>query len=100
MINETINNTLTATSTLKFEDALKVTNDPSFILAMLIVWLLPIIIYLIIGACVKGGGKYYNKRMIEFPNFWYAILVWFFIQGALFLILVVFPVWLKLMVGS
>lgn len=94
-MEEILNQTIEQTTRITFEDWTKITLDPKFIVAMLIIWLVPIIFYIIIGACVKGGGKYYSKRMIEYPNFFYAPLIWFFVQGGLILILVMFPVWLE-----
>jgi len=95
MINDTINNTLIdAGSKIDFAQWTKITQDPIFLISALIVWLFPLILMLIIGACVKGGSGSSSKKMIEFPNFWIIWFTYFFIQSALFLILLIFPVWL------
>lgn len=96
-MNETINGTLITEKLLNisFEEWTAVTTKVEFILAMLVIWLIPLIIYIIVGACVKGGGKYYSKRMIEYANFWYGVIIWFFIQGGLVLSFIIFPFWLR-----
>ena len=94
MINQTTNVTSEILK-ITFEDWTALTLKPEFIVVMLAIWLIPILAYIIIGALVKSGGQYYSKRMIEYPNFFYAIIIWFFIQGALILCLALFPLWIK-----
>ena len=84
---------------LDFETTKTITTDPLFIVITLIVWLLPIIIWLIIGTLRKarsGSGRVLGNPMIASPNFWLAILNWFFFQGLLFAVLITWPVWIKL----
>ena len=93
MINETIQNTLT------YESVTQITNQPEFILSIVAVWLLPLIIYFIVGAFARarsGDGRVLSKRMIEYPNFWYSFFIWFFLQAGLILTLIIFPLWIKL----
>lgn len=94
MINETINNTLGNVGKLDFQTWTNVTQNPIFLISALVVWLFPLILMLIIGACVKGGNKSSGKCMLEFPNFWTWFAIEFFIQLALFLGLIIFPIWL------
>ena len=95
MLNETLNQTIGKTTKITFEEWTAITQDPKFIIAMLIIWLVPIILYIIVGALVKGGGKHFSKKMIEYSNFWYAPLIWFFGQAGLILIFIIFPLFLK-----
>ena len=78
MINETIQNATEIT----FENWTALTTSPQFLIAMGVVWLLPIIIYLIVGAGAKGRsstGQTTSKPMLLYPNCWYAFLIWTFI---------------------
>jgi len=86
---------------LNFEQVSAITTDPVFLaLIIILVWLLPIILYLIIGAIMKGkspSGTVYSRAMINSPNFWVAPLIWFFIQGVLITLIIIFPIWLRFM---
>ena len=98
IFNGTIQN-ISLTSNLTFQDITNITITPYFIISALIVWLIPILLWLLLGAIVRGkspDGSRSSKPMILYPNFWYAFSLWFFIQGALFIILLIFPFWLKI----
>ena len=64
-----------------------------FLISLLVVWFLPILLYLFIGALIKGTGSS-SRHMISYPNFWYGVAIWTIFQGMLF-IGIIFPVWLK-----
>ena len=101
MINETIGNLTLGEGIngLTFESVVEVTNNPVFILAVIGVWLIPILLYIFIGAVVSAkspSGQTLSKKMIYYPNFWIPVFIWFFLQSALFLIFIVFPLWLKI----
>ena len=84
-------------TTITFDQVTAVMHHPVMIISFVIIWLLPILIYLLIGAIVKGksaNGHSLSKSMMMYPNYWYALLIWGFTQLILF-ILVFFPVWLK-----
>lgn len=96
MLNQTINNT--AGIVVDYPTVSAVMQDPTMIVYLIILWFLPIFIYLLIGATVHGksaSGQATSKVMMAYPNYWYAILVWGLIQLGLFLLLV-FPIWLKI----
>jgi len=95
MANETIQ---LITQSLTYESVTQITNNPIFLIATLVVWLLPLIMYLIIGFFAKArspSGQILSRRMIEYPNFFYAFALWFFLQSALFLLLIIFPFWIN-----
>ena len=82
-----------------FEQWTTITQKHLFIIAIGLVWLLPIIIYFIVGATARGrsiSGKITSEPMIKYSNFWYAFIIWFFFQSALILIAIIFPLWLNL----
>jgi len=94
MVNETIVQASEGLLEISFEEWTAVSLTPPFIITMIAIWLFPLIVYLIVGACVSYKGTYVKKKMIEYPNFWYAFSIWLFIQGGLIL-LALFPLWLK-----
>ncbi len=81
-----------------FEQAILVNMNMSLLIAEIIAWSLPLILYIIIG-CIRRGrspsGQKYSDPMICYSNFWIAVGLWIF-QGFLLLILQVYPIWLKL----
>jgi len=97
MMNETITQTSKLLS-IDFQTWTNVTTAPLFIISMLVVWFIPMLIYIIVG-CVVGGksASGYSKKMIEYANFFYAPLIWTFIFWLLVLILIIFPLPLKLL---
>ena len=95
MINESINATFEIASTkLDFQTWTAVSQNTTFLLVTLGIWLFPLIIALILGACIGGGSGASKKKMIQFGNFWLLWFLWFFLQGALFLIQI-FPIFLE-----
>lgn len=76
---------------IEYELAKQVTTDPFMLTGLGIIWLLPLLIWLVIGLAVKNK---FGKYMITYPNFWYAVILWGFIQLTL-IILYIFPIWLK-----
>lgn len=99
-MNETLNQTIEGTfGKISFNEWTAISTSPEFIVASLIVWGSVLIICLIIGAVVKGktaSGTLLSKPMIGYVNYWYLMLIFLFILPALYLLLIVFPVWLKL----
>jgi|GEM_PF-4892783 len=77
---------------ISFEEALTVTTDPFYIIGLVIIWLLPLLIYIILGLTVKGK---YGKYMASYPNYYYAIIIWGLVQLALIIMLVLFPIQYK-----
>ena len=84
---------------ITFESWIAITQSIPFIITMLIVWLVPLILYLIIASATHArtsSGRKLNKLMIQSPNAWIPFLLWFFIQSILVLLLIMFPYWIKL----
>ena len=83
---------------LSFDQVTAITTDPLFLGAIIAVWLLPLILYIIVGSVAKAkspSGQALSKPMIAYPNFWYGFFIFLFFQAGLFLILIIFPLWLK-----
>ncbi len=81
---------------LTFEAVTEITTHPLMIVASIIVWAIPMMIYIIVGAFQKFKGKYIDsQRMIEYPNFWWAVAIWTFIYWGLYLIMIFYPFWLE-----
>jgi len=99
-MNETLLTDLTGSlKSIKFDEAFNVTATPEFIVAILAAWLFPLILYLLWGALAQArtaSGQVLARKAISSPNFWVAVVIWFFIQGTL-LLLIIFPVWIKLL---
>jgi len=93
MLNSTINQTIS--NSIDFNTWTNFTNLPIFLISAVLIWILPLILLLILGACIKGGSGNYSKKMIEYGNFWIIFFMYFFVQAGLFLLLI-FPIWLKL----
>lgn len=84
---------------ITFESWIAITQSIPFIIAILIVWLAPIIVYLVIATAVyarTANGKKLNSLMIQSPNAWIPVVIWFFLQPVLILLLITFPYWIKL----
>lgn len=82
---------------LTFEKAFEVTSSVPMIVAYAIVWFSPILIYIIWGAVTHAktsDGRKLPSMVIENTNFWIGLLIFGLFQFALFLIVLVFPVWL------
>lgn len=92
-----LNETASEAFELTFESAIQVTQDPLMITYILIWFLIPLFLYLIIGATVRGrsaDGRKTSKPMIVNPNYWYAFLILFLVEAVFFLGLI-FPIWLR-----
>ena len=95
-VNETV-------QILNYETVTSVTNDPLMVLAIVLVWFFPLIIYFLVGLTRKartGSGSLVLRngkpiKSIQSVNFWIAFGIWFFIQGALFYFILINPLWLK-----
>lgn len=76
-----------------------ITLSPQFLILSGIFFALPFIIYLIVGALVKGkssSGKTQTKSMIFYENFWIAILI-FDIGGLIaYIPMIIFPLWIRI----
>lgn len=73
-----------------YQNIVSITHTPSVLVALGIVWLLPILIYLVVGLVVKGKS---GTIMIKRPNYWHFFWIWGLIQLLLILLLLVFPIW-------
>ena len=91
--------TITAPMTsLTFEAVNQINSDPVMLVAFALTWFVPLFMYFIIGATVRGrstSGRVMSKPMISFPNFWYGVII-FGVFQLILVILLVFPVWLRL----
>lgn len=94
--HEILNETIEKIGQTTFDKAFEVTSSPEFIIAVLIVWAVPLIIYVIWGALSQSrtsSGVVLSSKAISNPNFWVAFLIWAIFQGALMLLLI-FPIWI------
>jgi len=83
---------------LTFENVTEITNNPIIIIALTIIWLLPIIIYIFIASLTHArtsSGKKLDTLMIQSANAWIPVILWGFVQLALFILLIMFPFWLN-----
>jgi len=90
-----INETVTAVKSLTFDQVTLITKEPLIITGFVIVWLLPIIIYIIVGVTVKGrsaSGVVSSEPMITNPNYFIPLIIWGLIQLALIMMFLVFPI--------
>lgn len=87
-------------TTLTYEGVTEITTNPVFLAMIIAIWFIPLIIYIIVGSVAKArspSGQALSKPMICYPNFFYAFFIWFLLQSALILALLIFPFWLKWM---
>lgn len=94
-----MNETIAQTCPVTFDNVSSVMQTPEMIALLIIIWFVPLLIYIIIGVTARGrsaNGAVTSKVMLAYPNSWYAVLVWGLIQLGLFLMLV-FPIWLKIL---
>lgn len=83
---------------LCYESAKAVTTHPAMLVFLSICILVPFILYIVAGLTIKGrspNGRVASNPMIYSLNYWWAFVIWGFIQTGL-LILYIFPVWLKI----
>lgn len=81
---------------VSYENASLVTQSPLIVTWVILAWAVPLLIYLLAGMMVKGrspGGRVSSQSMIMSPNFWIGFVIFGLIQ-AIFLILLIFPIWL------
>jgi hypothetical protein len=91
-MNETISELSTK---LTYEQIISITQNPLVIFILIFIWLFPILLYILVGALVRGktsSGVKLKSCMLSHANAWIPIVIWTFIQGGLFLILI-FPFW-------
>ena len=85
---------------LNYQNIISVTQDPTMLIVMLIVWGFPLLIYLIIGIWRKArttdGRIIKGTRMIQTVNYWIVFSIWFVIQSVLFITMLIYPFWAKL----
>lgn len=99
MVNETIINATGILQEISFENWVAVTTSIPFIIAMLVIWLFPVVLYLIIAASRKtrtASGKKLDSCMLSSSNALIPLGIWIFVQGSLILIFIIFPLWLKI----
>lgn len=90
---------MTLLGEITYESWIAVTQSIPFIITMLIVWIVPLIIYIIVASATHAktsSGKKLNKLMIQSPNAWIPVIIWFFIQAIFILLLIIFPFWLNI----
>ena len=79
---------------ITFEQVTAITKEPIVIIGFVIIWFLPLLIYLILGVTVRGrsaSGKVTSDPMISNPNYFIPLIIWGLIQLSLFIIFLVFP---------
>lgn len=95
MLNETLN--LTQTCKIPtYESVHSMMINPIVLVVLCLIYFVPIFIYIVIGLTARGrssSGEVTSKCMFHYPNSFYALITWIFIQGGLFTLLV-YPVWL------
>lgn len=82
---------------ITYEQTIAVTQDPKFIVALAIVYILPLFIYFLWGSLSNArtsDGRKLSSKVIENANFWIGLMIFGFFQLALY-ILIIFPIWLK-----
>ena len=85
---------------LEFTKVTEITQSFPFTLALLVVWLFPLFLFLLYGIFYtkKSGGKSVSgTRPITKMGFWIAFLIFFFVQGSLFLFGIYYPLWTKIL---
>lgn len=94
-LNETITETI---KNIDYDTWVQVTQNPIFLICVLITFFLPLLIYFFIMFTARAkspSGNSYSKTMWHYPNSWYAFVIWMFIQSMLFLVFIIFPFWLE-----
>jgi len=86
---------------LTYEEITAVTQSFPVLIVEIIIWLFPLIIYLIIAGTRKSrtsSGVRLSHSMLSLRNLngWIAFFVWFILQSILFLFFLIFPFWAKL----
>lgn len=81
-----------------FSDWVKITTSTQFLIVSFIYFITPLIFYIIIGAVTHGkssSGKATTKCMLAYGNTWIAPIIYTLVGGAIYLSIIVFPLWLK-----
>lgn len=81
-----------------FDEAIVITTSIPFIIAVILTWAIPLLIYLFFGAVTHAktsDGRKLKSVVMQNSNFWIGFIIYFFIQSALD-ILLIYPVWLYL----
>ena len=78
----------------QYETITAITQMPSFIAVAVLIWILPIIIYITFGGLFKGKSK---TNLLSKPNFWHFLWNWVLIQGFLIAFGIIFPIWALLL---
>jgi predicted membrane protein len=84
---------------ITYEQVIAVSQSPQILIALAVIFFVPLIIYLLIGifrSAKTSSGRSVGKRMIATASFWIGWGLWFFVQGFLFFILLIYPIWLRL----
>lgn len=82
---------------LTYDSVTNITQSPLIIAIFIGIWLFPIIIYLITAGCIRvrtSSGTKLKGSLLSKPTGWIAPIIWFFIQGTLIAIFLIFPIWL------
>jgi len=98
MVNGTISTTL---QNIPFEQWTAVSTDITFIISMIVVWLTPLVFYLIVASLTharSSGGTKLKAHIIGRSETLIPIAIWTFGQGILILIFIIFPLWKKLVI--
>lgn len=80
------------------DQVLPVTTSLPYILGVAFAWFFPLFLWFIVGCFARArtaDGRVLSKPMIASTNFWYAVIIWGLVGGALDLLLI-FPIWLGL----
>ena len=92
-------NLLNQTVKITYEQFTSITHSTPFLAVITIIWALPLIIYLLIGAfrgAKTSSGQRLKKTMIQTSGFWIGFMLWFFLQSFLIIAFLIFPFWLKI----
>lgn len=86
---------------LTYDNVVSITTTPTFVVVSIVWLLLPLFIYVVVGAVVRGktsSGKVLRDPMISYANFWVAPIIWVTVQ-AILLVFIIFPFWLRFLGG-
>lgn len=82
-------------SSLAYESVKEVIQHPITILALSLIWFIPLLLYALYGIFGKtrsSSGSAYSKAPYRYPNFWLILSIWLIIQLGLFaLFIFLFP---------
>lgn len=83
---------------ISYDQAIVVTQSMPFIIAFAIIYFIPLFLYLLIGALVKAttaSGRVSSSSMWGSVNYYFGVVILGLIELA-FILLMIFPVWLRL----